>query len=361
MRFLEPGNLAAALRRLPLKGRPALFADRVATRIHRSAAKPKARQVDELWVIAKQRRRTAVPIDQPLVLITQIHRSGGTLLMRLFDGHPQVYAVPHELGPMLPAREVPRTYPEVWFALHDRAKMVKRFRTGLRQQNRELNRDASESSFLLIPSVQRSLLAHRLSELAAPSERDMLNAYLTSYFNAWIDYRGGLDPAKRWVTGFESAMIAQPKRMQRYRAIYPDGKVISVLRDPASWYASARRWEPRYERLDVALMLWQESALAAEQHADLLLDFEALTSRTRDTMEGVASFLGIEMRDELLAPTVNGVPFGANSSFESAAPGVVDAQRDRSELLGEDERAQIEATAGETYRRLRERCLPLGA
>ncbi len=361
VRFLDRGTVAAAIRRLPLRGRAALLADRAATRIQRHVRAQPKYLLEEPRAIAKQQWRRVVRIDQPLVLITQIHRSGGTLLMRLFDSHPELYAIPHELGPIIPADPVPTAYPAVWRALHDRDKMASRFKRGLRQQNSRLNRDESEAPFLLLPSVHGSILVRNLREHDAPTERDAVDAYLTGYFNAWLNYRGGLDPAKKWVTGFESAMIAQPKRMERYRAVYPDGRVISILRDPASWWASARRWEPRYERLDVALMLWEESALAAERQADLLLDFEALTSRTAETMAGVAAFLGIEMRDELLTPTVNGVPFGANSSFASAEPGVVDAQRDRSSTLTEDERAQIEGAVGETYRRVRERCLPFGA
>ena len=37
------------------------------------------------------------PVTCPLVLISQIQRSGGSLLSQLFDGHPEVHAHPHEL------------------------------------------------------------------------------------------------------------------------------------------------------------------------------------------------------------------------------------------------------------------------
>jgi hypothetical protein len=36
-------------------------------------------------------------INSPLILITQIQRSGGTLLSQLFDGHDEIYAYPNEL------------------------------------------------------------------------------------------------------------------------------------------------------------------------------------------------------------------------------------------------------------------------
>ena len=36
-------------------------------------------------------------IDQPLILITQIQRSGGTLVVQLFDSHKEIFAHPGEL------------------------------------------------------------------------------------------------------------------------------------------------------------------------------------------------------------------------------------------------------------------------
>jgi hypothetical protein len=37
------------------------------------------------------------PVTSPLVLISQIQRSGGSLLSQLLDGHPELDAHPHEL------------------------------------------------------------------------------------------------------------------------------------------------------------------------------------------------------------------------------------------------------------------------
>ncbi len=350
-------RLAAILRRLPLRGRPMLLVDRVATRIDRGAQRALPPAQDELAEIVRQRARRIVRVDQPLVLITQIHRSGGTLLMRLFDGHPQLHAIPHELGPLLPATRVPSDADAAWALLHD-PKLDGRFRRGLRQQKRELNQDESEAGFLLVPSVHRALFDRQIAR--AEGERGVLDAYLTAYFNGWLDY-GGLRGEKRWVTGFESAMVAQPKRMARFRELYPDGRVISILREPAGWFASARLWDPRYERIDVALALWEASALAAEELADVVLDFDDLTARPEATMRALASFLGIESNDTLLVPTANGVPFGPNSSFESEGAGTVQSRAGRSDLLSDDERATVGQGAAGVYQRVRARCLPLTA
>jgi hypothetical protein len=47
--------------------------------------------------ISKQRLNLLVKVDQTLVIITQIQRSGGTLLSQLFDMHPECHVHPHEI------------------------------------------------------------------------------------------------------------------------------------------------------------------------------------------------------------------------------------------------------------------------
>ena len=59
-------------------------------------------------------------------------------------------------------------------------------------------------------------------------------------------------------------------RVERFFAAYPDGLLVSIVRDPRGWYASARRHRKYYADLEEALGLWRastESALeAAERH-----------------------------------------------------------------------------------------------
>jgi hypothetical protein len=351
---------AQAIRGLPLRGRAAVLAERVAGRLARGGGNAPVKPTNELRQIAKQRVRRLVPVTQPLVLVSQIHRSGGTLLARLFDGHPQLYAVPHELGPLIPSSDVPLDADSAWELLHD-PKLEGRFRRGLRQQKRVLNADRSHTPFLLPPSVHRFLFDSILTRRPPATGRDVLDAYLTAYFNGWLDYHGGLDPSKRWVTGFESALILSGRRVEQLERLYPDGRLISIVREPAGWYASARAWDDRYARIDVALDFWRRSAEAAAALARelgprcLLLDFDALLDHTEETMAEVASFLDIDPSPELLTPTVNGVAFGANSSFESPERGVVQRTGNRAEALTPDERDEVERVAGEAYRQMRQR------
>jgi hypothetical protein len=286
------------------------------------------------------RVKRLVRVDQPLVLITQMPRSGGTLLMRLFDGHPECHAIPHELRRLLPSKlPLPRDPSRAWKRLADPL-LAQWFGEGARQAKGSLNEDRSRHEFLLPPLLHRALFEHCIHEVEPKTDRAVLDCYLTSYFNAWLDYRGLRTAGERlWVTGFEPAAITDATRLRCFRELYPDGRLVSVVRDPASWLASAARRNPRYADRDLAMGLWQEAIEAAlrvkEENPDsvAIVPFESLVGETEATMRAVADFLGIALTSDLVVPTFNGAPVKANSSFRVERAGLIDAPLTRREEL----------------------------
>ena len=84
----------------------------------------------------------------------------------------------------------------------------------------------------------------------------------------------------------------------------------------------------------------------------LLLGFDDLVLRTRETMERVCVFLEIQFDEALLSPTLAGRPSDSNSSFPGQSTGISDAPvRDRRRVLSAEDDSLIEAIAGETWRR----------
>src|SRR5437667_1135310 len=78
--------------------------------------------VREHQLLVDMRLRYQVPVREPLALISQISRSGGTLLSQLFDGHPQCHAHPDELMIGYPRRRHwpqldLQDSPERWFEM----------------------------------------------------------------------------------------------------------------------------------------------------------------------------------------------------------------------------------------------------
>ena len=78
-------------------------------------------------------------VNLPLALISQIQRSGGSLLSQLFDGHPEIHAHPHELKigfprkytwPKLDLNDNPRRWLETLFE----PSVLNHFKQGYKKQ-----------------------------------------------------------------------------------------------------------------------------------------------------------------------------------------------------------------------------------
>src|SRR5262245_48024972 len=89
---------------------------------------------DEYALINQARLAHFVPVREPLALVSQIARSGGTLLSQLFDGHPECHAHPHEIWIGHPSS---RHWPELdldrpgdWFPMLYEKKTIKHVRRG---------------------------------------------------------------------------------------------------------------------------------------------------------------------------------------------------------------------------------------
>jgi hypothetical protein len=184
----------------------------------------------------------------------------------------------------------------------------------------------------------------------------VLDAYFSAYFSAWKDRLDSNEPP-RWVIGFEPGAIGDEARMTRYDANYPDGRVISVLRDPWSWFVSARRWSLRFAHVDVALARWRrtvECALAYRERSPdriALIAFDDLVLDTASVTARLCDFLEIPVSEAMLMPTFNGAPVDDNSSFAGSSGGVSrdPAMKRRAELT-DDEAATIDARVGTLWR-----------
>jgi hypothetical protein len=303
------------------------------------------------------RLRRLVPVDQPLLLITQVQRSGGTLLLRLLDGHPECHVAPFQLRGIDEAAKRSSSRPELaWQELYD-PKLAERFACGHRQRKHGILRDDEIFPFELDPPLQRAIYDTCTGRVGDPTTRDCFDCYFTSYFNAWLDYRNLRTGSKRWVVGFEPGVARSMRRRRAVRSVYPDGKMVTIVRDPWSWFASARRWEERWADREGALNHWCDVGkgtfkLRKRYKSDLrILTFDDLLANTEETLSRLVAWLGIEFRPELLEPTFNGSPIRANTSFDDVGTAVSTRplERGRDELTDEDA-AYIQERAGDIYR-----------
>jgi hypothetical protein len=178
---------------------------------------------------------------------------------------------------------------------------------------------------------------------------------MTSLFNAWLDNQNLYGIDKRWTVAF-SPRRAWGDGLDTFFELYPDGRLISILRDPLSWYTSAQGRDPNAE-MDVLLGVWKRSATemlrAAEQFGDrtCVVRFDELVLETEATMRRLAEFLGIDFAPIMTVPTFNGRPVGANSSFETSETGVVKDPVDRYvEILTDEQQDHIRGECDDLHR-----------
>jgi len=299
------------------------------------------------------------PVTEPLALISQVQRSGGSLLSQLFDAHPELHAHPHELKIGYPRKY---SWPKIdltdgparWFETLFETSILDHFESGYKKQK---NLDET-FLFLLLPSLQSELFSHYLNSMDAVGLRDVFDAYMTSYFGAWLNNQNAFGP-KKYVTAFTARLSMRKENVAAFFETYPDGRLISVIRDPKNWYPSASRHRPSiYGDIDKAMGLWQKNARAMlwnkENYGNrvCILTFEDLVGKTESVMRYLAEFLSIEFDDCLLMPTFNRFPIKANTSFDARRHGIVNATLNRYKTLTHKELDFIDHLSADLHRQV---------
>ncbi len=301
------------------------------------------------------------PMNAPLILISQVHRSGGTLLSQLFDGATALATHPNEL-------KISERAGNEWPALDPQAGAAENFRRmfegnvvgALRRGYAKGEGDRERHAFYMLPRLQYRLFETLWERFPPADSRTILDHYFTAYFNSWLNFQGQLDQT-RWIVAFAPRFADRETNVAAYFADYPDGRLIQVVRNPRSWYPSAKHHGSgggADRGPDEILHPWCDSVKAIlrnrERFGDkvIVLRFEDLVGRTEATMRGLCLKLGIEFDAALLRPTFNGRQITANSSFENSNSGVIVAPLSREKLLSDGELARIEQLCDPLYEKL---------
>jgi hypothetical protein len=161
---------------------------------------------------------------------------------------------------------------------------------------------------------------------------------------------------KRLLTAFTPRTNLDRKSIRRFFRDYPDGWLVTIVREPRAWYASAFRHRSEYQDLDAALELWRASAIAAiearERYGErvVVLTYDELAQETDATMRRIAERFGIVWDPILLVPTFNSRPVRANSSDPVAQYGVLKNRTEAyREVLDTAAIARVDELAGDLY------------
>ncbi|HZS64117.1 MAG TPA: sulfotransferase, partial [Xanthobacteraceae bacterium] len=255
-----------------------------------------------------------VPLRAPLILISQAHRSGGTLLSQLLDGHPAVAVHPHELK-IGPARS--EQWPDVDMGADAKTcfrLLYEPYTAGLlRRGFSKGEQDPDRRPFFLVPRIQYRVFLRLMAAEPPQNARDILDHFFTAYFNAWLNYRGDLR-TKKWIAAFAPRLAHDAGNVAQFFRDYPDGLLIQIVREPKAWFASARRHgaDSAAKSAEEILAAWRASAesilrnRAAYPGQVIVLRFEDLVGSSEPTMRQLAQQLGIDYDPILLRPTFNG-------------------------------------------------------
>ena len=296
------------------------------------------------------------PVTSPLALISQIQGSGGSFLNQLFDGHPELHIHPHELIIGYPEKHHwPRIdlndRPENWFGI-----LFEEIVSKYNQQGYVKGKGDKETfPFVFIPPLQRKIFLDYINSAQAITARDVFNGYLTSYFGAWLNNQN-YNGQKKFITAFNPKLSMIRPNMELFFETYPDGRLISLIRDPNNWLSFVRkRWPEKYDDMTVSLEQWNESAQAMlwnkEKYVDrvCLIKFEDLLSKTEAVMRYLANFLGIEFDNILLIPTFNKMVLKVNTRSTTGDYGIVGRPLSKAKTSAGQQLGGIEGVASENY------------
>jgi len=293
-------------------------------------------------------------INLPLVLISQIQRSGGTLLSQLFDGHSECCVHPEELHIGYPRKEI-------WPIIQEESSCLYNFDILREEIFSKLSRDGYKKSvksikmsdripFLFLGDKQNKVFEDLYSEVIVKSKRDIFNIYFTSFFNAWEDdrNRGG---DKRIVLGFVPRMSMLEKSMEGFYNVYPDGKLISIIREPFGWYSSVRKYYGRYKSIKYAEAKYKSNIMSIINNKKrfkdnmFILDFKDLILHTEIIMKELCCFLGLTFENIMFSPTFNKQNIMANSSYSIKEFGISKApisKRRKYKIKNKEDRQRID-------------------
>jgi hypothetical protein len=191
---------------------------------------------------------TGDPVREPLVLVSQIQRSGGTLLSQLFDGHPECHAHPHELTIGYPrSQHWPRLDlddPSSWYEMLYEKYPQKHFRRGYQKPaERPGSDDFDVFQFLFLPRLQKAIFdAAVAGPRSSATETSSIATSPRTSMPGWTTTT--CTPGRRGRHGIRPRLNAKSASVDGFFTAYPDGFLVSIVRDPRAWYSSLRKQSP---------------------------------------------------------------------------------------------------------------------
>ena len=258
-------------------------------------------------------------------------KSGTTLLLALLDGHPELVTLPAETH-YLEERPKLAALPDFQSRLRRLlAHLDPRLAHGERLETIHDNSALDPRSDPDFDFERFACLAGEFADRPGMNDSLLLSETIRAYMTVTgDDWRGCV----RWVEKTPSN-VAHADELFR---LYPDAKLIQIVRDPRAVFASRRRrLVNRFGSHTKAHRLvreWNESSrqitrLRERSGNYLLIRYEDLLQNSRKVIKQICRFTGISFLPVLLQPTFGGRPWAGNSTFGEAFQGIESQPLDR--------------------------------
>lgn len=275
------------------------------------------------------------PVHEPVVWICQPPRSGGTLLLRLLDSHPQLHVYPSVFGftnaeAIWPSsEELSGSTEAVLSQVFSRMSLEKFNGIGMTKQSSNMLQE-----FYPIYFDQDWFQAIFAKFDTDRSGRARFDALFTAVFNAWRNYQS-LYFEKKYVIGHMTMRWGQlphfSENFRRFQNTYPDGRMVFMTREPDDWMASFTSLkkatpytgDPK-DAAEFYKAYYRQAIELVGSGRLILISFRDLVSGGEATVRRIAETLDIEWNPLLLRTTFNGAPWYQNSSFELTRTASID-------------------------------------
>ena len=293
--------------------------------------------VDELKIITDKEPvyDWVKPVKEPVLWICQPARSGGTLLLRLLDSHPQIHTYPSVFGfnneKMIwpTSEELTGDAEALLNGSFDRMSLAKFHRIGLAKQSSNMPQEKYPVYFN--NDWFRNIFLKWATE---NTERCRFNALFTAVFNSWQNYQG-LYFEKKYVLGHTTlrreSVIDYTENFQRFQRAYPDGYFIFITRKPEDWmssFVSLKNCTPYegnpYDAIAYYKSYYHQAIDLINSNQFIILNFDDLIIKPESVLRKLAEILGIAWNPLLLTPTFNSAPWYPNSSFNLSRKAAID-------------------------------------
>lgn len=253
-------------------------------------------------------------------------KSGTTLLLALLDGHPQLVVLPEETFYLEDRRD--------YEALPNHAARLRRLleetdlRTlnmGLVRRHRDLMASTDERDYSRFDFPRFVALANEWVGQPGMNDSLLFSEVIRAYAAVL-----GLDwkQCVRWVEKSTSNEV----RHDAMAKLFPDAKLVMVVRDPRAVFASRKRFVAanpagKHTKAHRLVREWNRSAqeiprLRRQPERFLVIRYEDLVMHPRETMQGVCRHAGIDFIESLLQPTRAGKSWQGNSAHRPTFSGV---------------------------------------